>query len=153
LRTDEFTIGASKTGDNLRCGEADICTVQIRSNAEDLFRDFLLSQTSVGAGVAGFSTGVARGDALDGPRVVARRIEGMRIEHLFDVTHEIIFVWTAQNASTRPCPGRQRRVGKASIRVLIVPKGEPIGAAIWRPLIWLKKPIFLKPTVVRVAIE
>jgi hypothetical protein len=91
LRPDELPVGGGDARDNARGGKTDIGAVEIGANADDLFGNFIFSEAGVGARIAGFGAGVAGGDTLDGASVIGRRLKGVRVEHLFDVTHKFQF--------------------------------------------------------------
>ncbi len=95
LGADEFAVGGGDATDDPGGGKADIRAVQIRPNTRHLLGYFVLSEAGVGARIACLSTRVAGGNALHRPGMIARRIEGMRLEHLLDVTHEQSFATAA----------------------------------------------------------
>jgi len=88
LGADEFPVGGGDATDDPGGSETDIRTIEISADAGHLLGNLFFSQASVCAGVARLGTRIAGSDALDGARVIARWFEGMRFEHLFNVTHE-----------------------------------------------------------------
>ncbi len=61
----EFEVGAREARDNAGGGETNIGAIVAVSNALDHLRHVFLAQAGVGAGVASFRAGVARGNAFD----------------------------------------------------------------------------------------
>ena len=100
LGANEFAIGRGDTTDNLGGGKTDVRAVQIGTNTGYLLAYFVFSEAGVGAGVASFRAGIAGDDAFHSPGMIDRRFEGMRLEHLFDVTHEGSFVTAGDFART-----------------------------------------------------
>ena len=91
LGSDQFAVGGGEAGDDARRGQTDVRAIQVGANAGDLPGDGFFTETSVGAGIAGFGTGVGSHDALDCTSMIRVRIEGMRLKHLFDVAHALHF--------------------------------------------------------------
>ena len=87
LSADEFPVGGGEAGDNPGGSETNISAVEIGADARDLVGDLVLSKAGIGAGIAGFGAGVGCDDALNGAGVIGIGVEGMRLEHLFDVAH------------------------------------------------------------------
>src|SRR5581483_9914927 len=87
LGIDQRGVAFGLTRQDLGSGFAHICAILAKADAVPERLDLVFAQAGVGAGHACLAAGPGRRDALDVERVLFGKFAGMRVKHLFDITH------------------------------------------------------------------